>query len=85
LNPQQPELIRSAIGRMEEGSTIIAAFDNDRAGDELTNQLADLVAETNRKDLHFKEDRPQVRNADWNKVLMEEVLNIPTPTRSLEK
>ena len=74
LNPQQPELIRSAIGRMEEGSTIIAAFDNDRAGDELTEKLADLVAETNRKDLHFKEDRPQARNADWNKVLMQGAL-----------
>jgi len=40
----------------------------------LTNRLADLVAETNRKDLHFKEDRPQARNSDWNKVLMQEAL-----------
>ncbi len=72
MNPQQPELVKSAIERMGQGSQIIAAFDNDKAGDELTQRLADLVAEVGRSDLQFKEDRAQARGADWNQVLVEE-------------
>lgn len=76
LNPHQPALIRFAIERMEEGSLIIAAFDNDKAGDELTQKLSDLVSAMGRSDLEFKEDRPQARGADWNKVLMDEALRV---------
>jgi hypothetical protein len=71
LNPQQPELIVSAIRRMEEGAQIVAAFDNDDAGDALTEQLAELVAESGRADIEFCADRPVERGADWNQALMQ--------------
>jgi hypothetical protein len=32
MNPGQPALIRAAVAKMPEGSTIIAATDNDPAG-----------------------------------------------------
>ncbi len=69
LNPAQPRLIRAAIARMGAGAQIVAAFDNDPAGDELTAKLAELVAEFGRSDLLFGEDRPRERGADWNDVL----------------
>lgn len=71
MNPQQPELVRSAIRRMEEGAEIVAAFDNDEAGDRLTEELSALVAAVGRPDLTFREDRPALRGTDWNQVLME--------------
>ena len=70
MNPQQPELVVSAIRRMEEGAQIVAAFDNDEAGDALTQQLAALVSESGRDDLSFLDDRPPERGADWNQVVM---------------
>lgn len=70
MNPQQPALVLSAIGRMEEGARIVAAFDNDEAGDVLTEQLAALVHKSGRVDLNFHDDRPGERGADWNQVLM---------------
>lgn len=69
LNPAQPHQIWAAIERMEEGAQIVAAFDNDPAGDELTVRLEGLVAEVGRRDLKFGEDRPLKRGADWNEVL----------------
>lgn len=74
MNPEQPALIRTAIEHLGEGSQIIAAFDNDEAGDDLTLQLANLVRTLGRKDLEFIEDRPFTRGADWNQVLMEEAV-----------
>jgi hypothetical protein len=71
MNPSQPLLVKSAIARMEEGSTIVAAFDNDQGGDQLTEQLADIVSKLDRSDLEFKDDRPAERGADWNKVLVD--------------
>ncbi|TWT96920.1 hypothetical protein Pla108_26960 [Botrimarina colliarenosi] len=69
LNPQQPELIRRAIERMEKESQIVAAFDNDEAGDRLTTQLHELLISTGRSDLAFSDDRPKERGADWNDAL----------------
>lgn len=69
MNPQQPELVLSAIRRMEEGARIVAAFDNDEAGDILTEELAQLVERSGRTDLAFLDDRPAERGADWNQVL----------------
>jgi len=74
MNSQQPMLIRSAIDRMEEGSQVVAAFDNDKAGDQLTQELCDLVAAMGRGD-SFVEDRPQKRGVDWNQVLMDRARN----------
>ncbi len=79
LNPQQPGLIRSAINRMEERSTIIAAFDNDRAGDQLTQELFDLVVTMGRRE-DFLEDRPEKRGADWNQVLVDSARKAGRPS-----
>jgi len=73
MNPQQPALLRSAIERMKEGTPIIAAFDNDKAGDQLTQELCDLITAMGRGD-SFQEDRPQKRGADWNQVLMDRAI-----------
>lgn len=87
MNPQQPELVRSAIRRMEEGAQVVAAFDNDEAGDRLTEELAALVTNAGRTDLEFREDRPLTRGADWNQLLMESlrggsaVIDSPAPGR----
>lgn len=70
MSPQQPELVVSAICRMEEGAQIVAAFDNDEAGDALTQQLAGLLDQSGRTDLEFLDDRPAERGVDWNQVLM---------------
>jgi hypothetical protein len=70
MNLAQPALLASAIARMPEGSQIVAAFDNDAAGDELTAQLLDIVKTSGRSDLEFKDDRPLQRGADWNQVLI---------------
>lgn len=69
LNPQQPKLVVSAIRRLEEGGSVVAAFDNDGAGDDLTERLAGLLRDSGRTDLVFKEDRPGERGTDWNDVL----------------
>ena len=71
MNPQQPALVLSAVRRMEEGAQVVAAFDNDESGDCLTKQLSELVESSGRSDLTFCEDRPPLRGADWNQVLME--------------
>lgn len=76
MNPHQPALIRSAIERMGQGSRIVAAFDNDRAGDELTEKLASIVDEVGRADLDFRDDRAPQRGADWNKVAMDQSLEV---------
>ena len=75
MNPQQPKLIRSAIEWAEEGTQIIAAFDNDNAGDQLTEKLFNLVTAMGRGDL-FLENRPEKRGADWNEVLMKKARNV---------
>lgn len=80
MNPQQPALVLSAIGRMEEGAQVVAAFDNDEAGDELTRRLEELVGQSGRSDLMFFEDRPSVRGADWNQVIMERSPQLPSLT-----
>ena len=72
LNPQQPALIQRAIEHLGEGAKVVAAFDNDAAGDVLTQQLAELVQKMQRGDVELIEDRPQARGADWNQILMEQ-------------
>ncbi|MCA9235612.1 MAG: toprim domain-containing protein [Planctomycetales bacterium] len=72
LNPDQPALMLAAVRRMEEGARVVAAFDNDEAGDRLTEELAAIVVDAGRSDLSFVEDRPRQRGADWNDVLKRE-------------
>lgn len=69
LNSHQPYLIQSAIDQMKEGSQVVAAFDNDEAGDELTEKLAELFEDCDRNDIGFRENRPQIRGDDWNAIL----------------
>ena len=71
MNPTQPDLVASAIARMGEGAYVVAAFDNDDGGDQLTEQLVGILGTLDRPDLEFKDDRPLTRGADWNRVLME--------------
>jgi hypothetical protein len=80
MNAQQPQLIRMAIESMGEGSQVVAAFDNDRGGDALTERLHAIFADTRRDDVTFREDRPAQRGSDWNGVAMES-----TTGRSLQQ
>ena len=63
LNPEQPALIRAAMERMPEGSTILLAFDADKAGDKLAEEVTALAPSS----VKVKRDRPPAK--DWNKVL----------------
>jgi hypothetical protein len=73
LNPLQPALLRSAIERLGEGE-VVAAFDQDAAGTELTERLAEIAASHSRDSIVFKDDRPLAPGADWNQVVMEEAI-----------
>ena len=64
----QSELVKSALGRMRKGAVVVAAFDNDKAGDQLVNELAQLVDLSGRNDLVFEDNRPPQRGHDWNQV-----------------
>lgn len=68
LNSFQPELLKSAIGRMEEGAVVVSCVDNDPGGDKLNTQIARIVSEVD-KAVEFKEHRPSHPGQDWNDVL----------------
>lgn len=69
LNPFQHHLIRSAIGKMGESAQVVAAFDNDEAGDRLTDTLKEIVHCCQRDYVKFHDDRPAKRGDDWNSTL----------------
>lgn len=66
LSASQPDLIQSVLSGLKEGTCVVAAFDNDRGGDTLTERLADIVRRVDRADLKLVDDRPGRRGADWN-------------------
>lgn len=66
LNNDQPALLRQAMDKMPAGSEIVAAVDNDKAGDGYVSALGDLFRTLGRDDLVFREDRPTVAGTDWN-------------------
>jgi Toprim-like/Protein of unknown function (DUF3991) len=70
MNPEQPALLRSAIGKLAAGGRIVLAFDNDEGGDSLAARVTELFAEAQRADLTLIDDRPSIRGADWNDVLV---------------
>lgn len=74
LNDFQPELIKSAIGKMGQGAVIVSCVDNDKAGDKLSKTIAAIVSECDRADVEFRDDRPAKRGDDWNEVLRASVL-----------
>lgn len=63
LNLEQPALIRAAMERMPEGSIILLAFDADKAGDKLADDIAGLAPSS----VKVQRDRPPAK--DWNQVL----------------
>ena len=72
FNSFQPELLKSAIGKMEEGAVVVSCVDNDPGGDKLTETIAKIVSECGRADIDFREHRPATRGEDWNAVLKAE-------------
>lgn len=74
MRPDQLEYVASAMRRMPMGSTVIAAFDNDKSGDGLCEQLEEVVGQVQRPDLAFQVDRPLTRGHDWNQVLQERAI-----------
>lgn len=72
MNSQQPALIRAAIEHMGQGAQIIAAFDNDRGGDTLTEQLYEITRSAVQDSISFEANRPRCRGQDWNQVLLEQ-------------
>ncbi len=69
LNPIQPDLIRSAVGKMGPGSRIVIAADNDPGGHALADRIEALARETGRADLLIHRDQPLGDGQDWNDVL----------------
>lgn len=69
LNNDQPALLRRAMEQMPEGSRVVAAVDNDEAGDGYLDRLGSIFDGLGREDLAYAADRPQVRGTDWNDEL----------------
>lgn len=67
MNPGQPEILRSAAKRLQPGSRVLIATDNDEAGDRLLQTIKDALASM---PVQLEEDRPQERGMDWNDVLI---------------
>ena len=72
MNPNQPGLIRGAIGKMGQGAEILIATDNDEGGRTLAKQIEAIAAETGRKDLEIVRDLPAGEGCDWNDLLRED-------------
>jgi hypothetical protein len=66
LNPNQPALIASAIGRMGQGASIVIATDNDEGRRALADRIEAIAAETRRQDLTIVQDLPEGDGGDWN-------------------
>lgn len=69
LNNTQPSLLQNAMRRMRPGSMVVAAVDNDDAGDGYVSVLETLFNDLGRDDLAFQVDRPAVAGFDWNDTL----------------
>lgn len=69
MNANQPALIRSAIGKMQQGSRIVIATDNDAGGRELAEQIEAIARESDRADLQIVQDLPEGEGNDWNDCL----------------
>lgn len=70
VNARQPELIRRSIEAMPQGTTIVAAMDNDEAGRELAALIAELVP----NGLGFADAVPGLK--DWNDDLKAQLPSI---------
>jgi hypothetical protein len=68
INPQQPELIRAAVARMQVDGEIVSAMDADEGGARLADVVRKAVALTGRLDLRFTVQEP-FGFKDWNDQL----------------
>jgi hypothetical protein len=79
VNDQQPALIRTAVLGMPDGSEVIAAMDNDDAGQKLSSLVEKTVAEVGRPSLTFRRHLPEKPGADWNEILQHSFPIAQTP------
>lgn len=76
-SPEQMELARLAIQKMPPGEVVLA-FDNDEAGDQLTERFTDLFSDCQRADCTLRVVRAASRGWDWSDALRMEQ-NRPEP------
>jgi len=79
MNPNQPALIASAIGKMPPGAQIIIATDNDKAGRALAARIEALAREADAKDRSIIRHLPEGEGADWN-VCLKATARLAEPT-----
>jgi hypothetical protein len=70
MNPRQPGLIKWFASAMPPGAEIIAAMNNDAAGEQLAEAVGKAIAAARRSDLKFGVHLPDHRDQDWNDVLL---------------
>jgi hypothetical protein len=78
MTPKQHELVRSAAAAMPEAAVVIAAVDNDSAGSEMAEIIAESVRLAGRPDLRFERHSPKDAK-DWNNVLTKSRPPLPLP------
>ena len=69
LNPQQPGLIRSEIEKLQAGSEVVSAMDNDADGGKLAQLIETAVMRERPEDLTYRAHFPALPAKDWNDVL----------------
>ena len=67
-NPEQPELIRSAIRRLPKYAEVIAAMDAGSDGGKLADMVFEAIRLSGREDVVFRRQEP-VGFKDWNDQL----------------
>jgi hypothetical protein len=67
LSAIQSDLLRRAVARMQPGSTVVAATDNDKGGDKLAAFLGELARDAG---VAFERPVPPI-GKDWNATLQE--------------
>lgn len=77
MNPQQPDLIRSAIGKLPAGQVIVAT-DNDAGGDGIALAIEQEFNAAGHGEVELIEHRAPARGEDWNQVLQQKVV-APAP------
>lgn len=65
----QVAMIERFLREMRPGAQVLAAFDQDEAGTQITERLRSIFAGVGRGDLVFREDRPSGAGQDWNDLL----------------
>lgn len=68
MNPLQRELLAAGMAKLQAGSRVILATDQDAGGGKLARAIRDIAAATGRRDLSVIDHRPD-QAGDWNDVL----------------